>query len=515
MKLAYLTPLAVLAWTPTAARAQCPSLVVVEEAVLAPPSPESDFGKSVDVDGGWAIVGGRKHANSGGAEVVFYDRAQGWASQPTGLGGAHTVAMDGKRATAGRSWVFASAYTFELSGSTWNRAPDVVYNGCPHDDFGEGIDIEGDTIVGGAPEDLATWGSILVYDWKPGTSTWDLRYSMFSVPDETGIRIAMGGSGKWVVAAGLNSATIFETEPTTWSSQFVKPGTIQPGDFFGRALAVRGDTVAIGALGVDGPAGSGTGQVFLFEWDGVKWLRDQELVASDASAWDVFGSSLAMDGNFLLVGAPGVDGPNGFSHGAVYVFEEIAGTWTELGRFMRTSPGAEISFGTSVGFDDGVAVVGSYGVATAFRVAAVLPPASYCTAGTTASGCTANVSATGTPSTSRASGFTIDVVDLEGKKDGVLYFGTNGAQANPWGNGTSYQCVVPPVVRTGVQQGVGTLGACNNAYSLDFNTWMAANPTRAPGAGEDVRLQSWFRDPQNTSNQSTSISDAIVFTVCP
>jgi hypothetical protein len=138
----------------------------------------------------------------------------------------------------------------------------------------------------------------------------------------------------------------------------------------------------------------------------------------------------------------------------------------------------------------------------------------YCTPGTTASGCNAHVSAIGAPSASAPAGFLVSVNGVEGAKDGILFFSTNGQQAAPWGNGTSFQCVVPPVVRTGLQPGIGTAGACNGSFQLDFNTWMAAHPAQSPAAGEQVSMQCWFRDPLNTSNQTTSLSDALSFVVC-
>ena len=139
----------------------------------------------------------------------------------------------------------------------------------------------------------------------------------------------------------------------------------------------------------------------------------------------------------------------------------------------------------------------------------------YCTAGTSANGCQVNLQASGVPSRSLASGYTLDAAGVEGSKNGIFYFGTNGRQANPWGTGTSYQCVVPPVKRTGVQPGVGSNGACNGFASLDFNTWMALNPTKAPPSGILTQVQFWFRDPQNTSNQTTSLSDAFELVVAP
>ena len=145
------------------------------------------------------------------------------------------------------------------------------------------------------------------------------------------------------------------------------------------------------------------------------------------------------------------------------------------------------------------------------------PPSftSYCTAGTSAAGCTAQLSATGAPSASAPSGFTLQASGVEGQKDGLFFFGTSGRQANPWGSGTSYQCVVPPVVRAGLLTGAGTLGQCDGAFAQDLNALWTAKPNKNPGAGALVQAQLWYRDPQNTSNQTTSLSDALEFAVNP
>ena len=143
-------------------------------------------------------------------------------------------------------------------------------------------------------------------------------------------------------------------------------------------------------------------------------------------------------------------------------------------------------------------------------------PSSYCTAGTSASGCTATLSSTGTPSLSAGSGFTVTASAVEGSKDGLFFYGTNGQQANAWGSGTSFQCVTPPVQRAGILTGSGTNGMCNGTFNQDFNAfWATAVPGKVPGLGQEVSMQLWYRDPQNTSNQTTSLSDALKFRVCP
>jgi len=139
----------------------------------------------------------------------------------------------------------------------------------------------------------------------------------------------------------------------------------------------------------------------------------------------------------------------------------------------------------------------------------------YCTAGTSASGCQAAISATGLASASAPSGFVLAAAGVEGQKDGLFFFGTGGRQANTWGNGTSFQCVVPPVSRGGLLTGTGTVGACDGAFTQDLNALWTASPAKNPGAGASVQAQLWYRDPQSTSNQTTSLSNALEFAVAP
>ena len=65
--------------------------------------------------------------------------------------------------------------------------------------------------------------------------------------------------------------------------------------------------------------------------------------------------------------------------------------------------------------------------------------------------------------------------------------------------------------------GVGTLGACDGSFARISTRVVPAcpNPHQNPGAGALVQAQLWYRDPSYTSNQTTSLSDAIEFLVGP
>jgi hypothetical protein len=101
----------------------------------------------------------------------------------------------------------------------------------------------------------------------------------------------------------------------------------------------------------------------------------------------------------------------------------------------------------------------------------------------------------------------------------MFFYGTNGRQALPWGNGTSFQCIAPPVKRGGLLPPTGVFGGlCSGNVTQDLNArWCPTcpRPGHNPGAGAVVQAQLWYRDPQNTSNRTTSLSNAIEFTVCP
>jgi hypothetical protein len=159
--------------------------------------------------------------------------------------------------------------------------------------------------------------------------------------------------------------------------------------------------------------------------------------------------------------------------------------------------------------------MGNSGVSLPRQVALSPVAVNYCTAGTSASGCQAVLSSTGTPSATAASGFVVQAGDVEGSKQALYYWGTNGRQANPWGNGTSWRCVEPPAFRSPPLVSSGAAGTCDGTVAFDLTARWQEKPASNPGAGTLTQLQLWYRDPQSTSNQTTSLSDALEFTTCP
>src|ERR1043165_3271383 len=101
-----------------------------------------------------------------------------------------------------------------------------------------------------------------------------------------------------------------------------------------------------------------------------------------------------------------------------------------------------------------------------------LPPTNYCTAGTTTNNCVASMSASGTPSAAATSGFTLTCSNMEGQKQGIIFYGNMGQAAIPWtngvGQGNSFLCVKAPTQRTPAQNSNGTINLCDGSMSVDF-----------------------------------------------
>jgi hypothetical protein len=76
--------------------------------------------------------------------------------------------------------------------------------------------------------------------------------------------------------------------------------------------------------------------------------------------------------------------------------------------------------------------------------------------------------------------------------------------------------VVPLVFRGGQQNAVGTQGMCDGMFRQDWNATGCSScplPRKNPGAGAVVQASLWYREPPNTSNRITSLSNGFEFTV--
>ncbi|WP_159931184.1 hypothetical protein [Oceanicoccus sp. KOV_DT_Chl] len=126
---------------------------------------------------------------------------------------------------------------------------------------------------------------------------------------------------------------------------------------FGSVLAVSGATAVIGHSG-DGTIASGAGAAYVFVRNGSIWVQQAKLFASDAQGSDRFGASVAIKGDTILIGAY-LEDEAAYNGGAAYVFTRTGTIWTEQAKLMASDYSREGEFGSSVALNDGIALIGA------------------------------------------------------------------------------------------------------------------------------------------------------------
>jgi hypothetical protein len=140
------------------------------------------------------------------------------------------------------------------------------------------------------------------------------------------------------------------------------PSDSEAGDEFGSSIAVDGDVIVVGTWRKGGATGFNTGAAYIFHRTSLgtdNWRQVRKITASDAEQAALFGSSVAVDGDVVVVGSPSKDaaGPNA---GAAYIFHRNDGgtdNWGEVKKITASDAEEGTGFGSSVAVDGGVIVV--------------------------------------------------------------------------------------------------------------------------------------------------------------
>jgi len=137
-------------------------------------------------------------------------------------------------------------------------------------------------------------------------------------------------------------------------------------DFFGVSVSISGDTAIVGAL-ADDDVPNNSGSAYVFEKVAGTWTQVAKLTASDAAANDQFGLSVSISGDTAIVGAfLDDDVPN--NSGSAYVFVKPVGGWdsvaspiNEDAKLTASDAAAGDNFGVSVSISGDTAIVGAFG----------------------------------------------------------------------------------------------------------------------------------------------------------
>jgi hypothetical protein len=233
------------------------------------------------------------------------------------------------------------------------------------------LDIDGDTVVIGADaDDVGGADSGSVYVYVRSDTGWALQ-SRLTAPDRRegqrfGRAVAIDGDTLVVGAASYPATTntkgeayVFTRSSGNWSqgAKLVPGNALDDGDTFGGCVDVSGSTIVVGAWSDDDTV-SGAGAVYVFTRSGQTWAQSAKLRALAPQSWSSFGGDVALDGGTLLVGARNYDGSD-VDVGAVYVFTGSGTSWTQ--RKLLTAPDAAANDGFCiVSLSGTTALIGSF-----------------------------------------------------------------------------------------------------------------------------------------------------------
>ncbi len=167
---------------------------------------------------------------------------------------------------------------------------------------------------------------------------------------------ALGGP----ILTERGSVAVYERAPTGWSvATLLQSSTGHADDLFGISVAVEGDLAFVGASG-DDAARDRAGAVYVYRRIQGVWTEVQRLTASDAVAGDGFGGAVAYSAGRLLVGAP-LEGHGHYAEwGEAYIFELQGGLFVETAKFRPASAVRGDWFGYRVDLRGDRAAISSY-----------------------------------------------------------------------------------------------------------------------------------------------------------
>jgi len=305
--------------------------------VAGDPAASDEFGVSVGLSGNTAIVGA--HLDNGafadmGSAYVFLRTGTSWAQQAklTASDGALSdefgisVDVDGDTAVVGAYFDDegansnqGSVYVFLRTGVAWaQQAKITAADGAAGDRLGSGVAVNGDDLIAGAYQDNVT-------------------------------------------ATDQGSAYVFVRSGVTWSQQQRLTASDPLAlDQFGWSVALDGDTAVVGANEADVGGNVDQGAAYAFFRSGVTWTQQSKLVAGDGAASDNLGWSVGVDeaSDTAVVGAALDDGSN-VDQGSAYTFIRSSGTWSQQQKLSDASGVTNAHFGSGVAVDGDYVVVGA------------------------------------------------------------------------------------------------------------------------------------------------------------
>ncbi|MCC6215162.1 MAG: hypothetical protein IT376_09850, partial [Polyangiaceae bacterium] len=183
-----------------------------------------------------------------------------------------------------------------------------------------------------------------------------LGYAVDVGDNGSAVTVIAGAYGKDNGFTDSGAAYAFTRSGSTWSQQSkFSPTDRQAGDFFGISVGYDADSAVVGAYGV----ASYTGAAYVYVRSGTSWSQQAKLTASDGVASDYFGRAVTISGNIVAVGAYG-DDDLGSSSGSAYIFKRTGTSWAQQSKVTASDGASGDYFGLALALDATTLVSGAY-----------------------------------------------------------------------------------------------------------------------------------------------------------
>ncbi len=263
-------------------------------------------------------------------------------------------------------------------------------DGSGGDFFGHAVALDGNTALIGAPYDNQSRGSAYVFVRNGGT--WTQQARLFAQDggsfDYFGGAVALKGDtalvgavyGPGSASSDQGAAYVFFRVGTSWNlQQKLNADENTTTAQFGASVALNGNTALVGAYSYALPGTNNrAGAAFVFTRSNtLVWTQQARLTVAEGEYDDYFGIAVALEGDTALIGAPRHTVTTA-GQGAAYVFTRNGTSWTPQQRILNTNPEVNERFGNAVALSGENALIGAYfsgpderGAAYSFRRSAM------------------------------------------------------------------------------------------------------------------------------------------------
>jgi len=217
-----------------------------------------------------------------------------------------------------------SAYAFSRIGDSWHEEAKLLpHDGLPDTKFGRAVALDGDVAIITATRDV---------------------------------------TGYDVDTTDVGSAYVFvRNKGELWEEQAkLLPHDGEGGDQFGYAVALDGNTLVITAL-YDADNGEESGSAYVFIYNGQSWEEQAKILPLDGAPMARFGRAAALKGDTIVVTTWNDSTDNGKDSGSAYVFARNQGTWEQDAKLLPSDVGESGYFGRAVAFNGDTIVITAYG----------------------------------------------------------------------------------------------------------------------------------------------------------